>query len=147
MRMLRDVERTAPPAPSAPGCPALTKAGSWAHQTPDSNLCLGLGTIFQSSAFFEIFRRGRTQRKVQGEPENLRVTDEPDPEENRDRDHDRQGDGSVLDSKNKALQRPRSKRCERGKRISDCRVRQEIAALPNEEVPASRASDRAVEVT
>src|SRR6476469_10951183 len=27
IRMLRDFERTAPPAPSAPGCPALTKGG------------------------------------------------------------------------------------------------------------------------
>jgi hypothetical protein len=32
--VLRDVEQTALPAPSAPGCPALPKAGSSMHHTP-----------------------------------------------------------------------------------------------------------------
>src|SRR5262245_12933159 len=40
------------------------------------------------SAFLEIFRGGRTQREVQREPGDFRVTDEPNPKEGRDGDHD-----------------------------------------------------------
>ena len=86
------------------------------------------------------------QREVQRQPEDLRVSNERDAEEDRDCDHDAERDGRISHAEDEIEERPGNQRCHYGEGVPDRNVRQKISALAHEEVSAARAAFRAIEV-
>ena len=101
---------------------------------------------FPAASGFEIFRRGRIQYQIDGEPQHFGIADEPNPEQNRNRNHDGERYNRVSNPEYVSHDRPGTKRHHDGKAVADGDVRQEVAALSHEEVPATRASLRTIEI-
>src|SRR2546422_2169034 len=99
-----------------------------------------------AAARFEIFGLWRVQPKVQRKPQYLRVTNEPNAEQNGDSDHHPQSDCGILDSEDVTHERPTAQRYQHSDSVADCHMRKEVPAFAHEVVTAARASFRTIEV-
>src|SRR5262245_45935067 len=94
----------------------------------------------------EIFGSRRVQFEIDREPESFRIAYKPDAEYHGDRNHDPKCQGCALNFQDVMQNRPRSERGKDGECVSNRNVRKKISTLTHEEIAATGAADRTVEV-
>src|SRR5262245_5173736 len=102
---------------------------------------------FPAPSRLEIFGVRWMQCEVEGQPQHLRVADEPNTEENRHSDHDRQRQTRDPNPGQVIHERARSERRENRESVSDCDVGKEISALTHEKITAGGTAFRTIEVS